>query len=103
MEHRIIDLRDPDDYIPFSEYAKRMEEIKTQRKSDNKDKIHNIVNSIVLLEPMTQLRNEFMVSIRGYLRMDKHDAQLMARAEKAARKAIEDVLLEDMAKTKQYD
>lgn len=37
----------------------------------------------------------------GYLRMDKHDSQLMARAEKAARKAIENVLPEDIEKTNQ--
>ena len=61
---------------------------------DIQRKIHNIVASIVLAEPMRQLRNEFMMGIRGYLCPNDHDRELLIRAEHAAREAMERTLLE---------
>lgn len=57
-------------------------------------RIHNIVESAILAEAMRHIRNEFMVSVRRYLRLKPEDSDLFMRAEKAAREAIEKVLLE---------
>lgn len=62
---------------------------------DKKQKIHNIVDSIVLAEPMRRLKQEFMVGIRGYLRSKPEDDRLLIEAEHAARQAMEDVLMEE--------
>ena len=53
------------------------------------DKIHNIVASAVLAPAMRHIKNEFMVSIRGYLRPKPEDDELFVRCERAAREAIE--------------
>lgn len=59
-----------------------------------KRRIHNIVESAIIAEAMRHIRNEYMLTVRGYLRLKPEDSDLFARAEKAARQAIEKVLLE---------
>ena len=59
-----------------------------------KTKLHNIVSSIVLADAMRKLKNEFMISIRGYLRPSDEDDNLFIRAEHAARDAMEVTLME---------
>lgn len=61
---------------------------------DLQKRIHNVVASIVLSSAMRQLKNEFMVCIRGYLNANKKDTDLLIRAEHAARKSMEAVLME---------
>ena len=58
-------------------------------------RIHNIVASIVLAEPMRRLKNEFMIGVRGYLRSTPEDDEVIRKAERAAREAIEKVILEN--------
>ena len=53
------------------------------------------VASIVLAEPMRRLKNEFMIGIRGYLRSTPEDDEVIRKAERAAREAIEKVILEN--------
>lgn len=55
----------------------------------NNKTIHNIVASTVLADAMRHIRNEFMVRIRGYLRMNDKDSQLFMKAEHSARQALE--------------
>lgn len=57
-------------------------------------KLHNIAASIILADAMRTIRNEFLVSIRGYLRPDDKDQQLITRTEHAMRQAIETQLSE---------
>ena len=76
-----------------------MEKINTTNKNkdvppETRKRIHNIVASAILAEAMRHIRNEFMLTVRGYLRPRPEDSDLFARAERAARQAIEKVLLE---------
>lgn len=60
--------------------------------------IHNIVTSTVLADAMRHIRYEFMVSVRGRLKSKESDSELIHQAEKAARRAMERVLLEEHGK-----
>lgn len=62
---------------------------------NDRKKIHNIVASTVLANAMCWIKHEFMFGIRGYLCTKPEDDKLFARAERAARNALESVLLED--------
>ena len=57
-------------------------------------RIHDIVSSIVLAKPMSELANEFMVFIRGYLRRKPEDDRLFTKTEHAMRDIAEVTLLE---------
>ena len=62
---------------------------------NNPKKIHNIVAPTSFDDAMRRIRFEFMLSIRGYMKGDDKDEQLIQKAEKEARLAIENVLLEE--------
>lgn len=62
---------------------------------NKRNTIHTIVASAVLAPVMHYIKGEFMVAVRGYLRPDDKDDALFAEAEKAAREAIESVLVEE--------
>ena len=50
---------------------------------------HNIAACIDLSKAMRQLKNEFMVSVRGYLRTNTKDDDLFRKTEHAIRQTIE--------------
>lgn len=56
--------------------------------------IHNIVASTVLASAMRYIKKEFMVGVRGYLRVTEQDDDLFIRCEHAMRDAAEAVLSE---------
>lgn len=58
----------------------------------SRQQIHNIAASIILAEPMRQIRDEVMVGIRGYLRPSEEDSRLFVLIEKKMRESIEVVL-----------
>ena len=62
---------------------------------NNPKKIHNIVASTSFADAMRHISFEFMISIRGYMRGNEKDDELIQKAEKEARLAIENVLLEE--------
>ena len=62
---------------------------------NDKKKVHNIVASVEFASVMRYVENNYMISIRGYLRRREEDNILFQKAEQAARDAIEKVLLEE--------
>ena len=74
--------------------AKNIDIADTSKEAVNRRAIHNIVASTELSPAMRHIRDEYMVSVRGYLRPSNADEELFVKAEHAARKALEDVLLE---------
>jgi len=64
----------------------------------NNNTIHNIVASTILAQAMRHIRDEFMVQIRGYLRMNEKDSQLFIKAEHSARQALEVAISERAGK-----
>lgn len=71
---------------------KWLDELKNKNVTpETKRRIHNIVESAIFAEGMRHIRYEFMTTVRRY---KPEDSDLFMRAEKAARQAIEKVLLE---------
>ena len=71
-------------------------EEKKDAEPEIKKKVHNIVASTILAPIMRYIKSEFMLSIRGYLCSKPEDDQIFIKVERAAREAIEKVLLENV-------
>lgn len=69
----------------------------TESDKDLKRKIHNIVASIILADGIRHLKFEYQI-LKGYMRPSDKDTAIIAKAEKAARKAMEDVLYNELSK-----
>lgn len=61
---------------------------------NDKKKIHNIVAAAILAQPMRQIKQDFVLGVRGYRYPLENDDELIIKAEKAARSAMEQVLIE---------
>ena len=61
---------------------------------NDKKKIHNIVAAAILAQPMRQIKQDFILGVRGYRYPLENDDELIIKAEQAARSAMEQVLLE---------
>lgn len=57
---------------------------------ETRRKLHNIVASAIFAEGMRHIRYEFMTTVRRY---KPEDSDMFMYAERAARQAIEDILL----------